>query len=165
MSNTFAVIVVIIAGLINVGSALAVVWFGHRFQLEREDRRWRFDRRLDAYSAFLAAADAEWLDQITDGMPRSALSRDEHIARMTRLLEFSHVRGRIMLLGDQEVVSAAETVGVRLDASRMVAMAASDAGQTYEPYLGDDADIDEFLSAARKELGLPPLERTTRAGS
>src|SRR5260370_10401519 len=144
--------VVVIGGLLSRVSALVVVLSGHWLAVAREDRRWRADRKLDAYASYLSAVHQHWTNLI---IPKDQIT-DERVIADT--LTWMQARNVMWLVASREVRGISTVMEDALKAAMSMAQQARSLGKDLEemppglPYV-------QFVAAAHTELGFDQSPR------
>jgi hypothetical protein len=153
----------LLLALVAVGGSIFGVWLGHQFQFRREDRRWRADKKLDAYVSFVSALTAYQLFLIRRSAPtvQDRESLKEELERITRELSAMTVaRSTVELVGTTRVVRTVEAIRERTD--RQI-KAIQEAKPGEQPgLLNLESEGGEFIAAARADLGFPRLKLLTK---
>jgi hypothetical protein len=150
----------LLVAIITLLGALAGVWLGSHLTRENENRTWRRDRALEAYSDFIRlvdviTAEARWAYLSECGTDEQRRHRDIVVEKLS---EMYHVISPVMLLAQapfSELTSYVEAMGAFASKSIQCPKAPeAEISADREKIFGMGA---RFLSIARNDLGIVPF--------
>ena len=159
-------IIVLITALLTALGTSATIWLGSRLTRENEDRKWRRDRALEAYSEILGAVEMVRFEA------DAAYIRDEceteehgkqHIIVLEKVAELNRIQERAFLVAPDEVNAhlaaltshVATEIGAKL--SKCPKIEESERNTAMEKY---NLLLGIFTRVARNDLDVhPPLNR------
>jgi hypothetical protein len=152
----------LVLALVAIGGSVFGIWLGHQFQFRREDRRWRADKKLDAYVSYLTALASYEVFLVRAKSPKVSLeSLKAELEKSERDIAGMNVAGsKVELIGTIRAIVATDTV-TKLTSSHLKAIREAKPGEK-PGFLDIHSEIDEFIAAARIDLGFPKLPEGIR---
>jgi hypothetical protein len=147
MNSTLGVTLLVIAG------SVFGVWLGQQLQTRREDRRWRQQKKLDAYLLLLAR-----LNEYERGMARwrsvtAHTTREDLEAVATAVVNYEAARAGLQLVASHGVLEQSALLNDLIEEWFKARKAAAEAKTEMPRTPAMSNNIQGFVVAARADLG------------